>query len=421
MSTIRLYYGRHSEEMVNRLREHLTTDGDSVSSIEVRETVLDDGVIEALVDLIEARPVKVVQLDDCGAYMNKQAIRMARALGSVDSVRLSEPTFLSHNFLDCLLLSATKLKELKIQDRLDYRQIQALARGLIHNKTVKILDLSRSQFDSYGALAGGLKDNSSIEVLKMRSLGLNDGNIDVILDAVKGHPTLRSIDLSFNHCKNMEAMASVIKDRNCHLDELSLGHQNLWQSPKLEVTALARALRSNQTIKRLSLPRNKLRDSDLLVLTTAMACNTTLRTLDLRENLICDSGMEALALVLKKGSNLRELNVMMNPFGNVGSTAMLDAVQSNHGLLCVHISNDSKLNKKIRFAADLNKGGKRLLFQSPSLSIWPLVLARINKIQFSQSSSTTIDESFSKLDVMHYMLRGPALFEGVASSFDCPG
>jgi hypothetical protein len=410
--------------MVSRLKDYQFSNLDQpISALEVRETVLDDDVIEAIVDLLQARSVNTVQLDDCGAYMNAQAIRMARALGSVKNVRLSEPTFLSHNFLDSMLVSATKLTNLRIQDRLDCRQIEALATGLKHNTSVEVLDLSRSRLDSFALLADGLKGNKTIKVLKLRSLGLNDENVDVLLDALKGHPSLETLDMSFNHCRQLDGLAALIEDPSSQLRELSLGYQNLWQSPKIEIAGFAQALCNNRSIKTLSLARSKLTDSDMLLLATTLTCNEDIEKLDLRENLITDEGISVLAGTIESGTGIRRLSVLKNLFGCAGALALLNAVRTNHNVFQVDIGHDTDMCHEIRYECALNKGGRRLLSETVPLSLWPLVLERINKRDFGNVEVCVAGFSFDdlevtshQLDVFHFMVRGPALFEGAICS-----
>lgn len=425
-STIRLYYGRNNDEMVSRLKDYQFSNVDEpIAALEVRETVLDDDVIEAIVDLLQARSVVTVQLDDCGAYMNHQAIRMARALGTVKNVRLTEPTFLSHYFLDTLLLSATKLKNLRIQDRFDCRQIEALATGLKENKSVEVLDLSRSRLDSFAILADGLKGNTALKVLKLRSLGLNDENVNILLDSVKNHPSLESLDVSFNHCRRLDNLAALINNPSSHVKELSLGYQNLWQSPKIEIEGFVRSLRSNKSLKSLSLARNKLTDSDMLLLATALACNANIERLDIRENFLSDDGISTLAEIIETGTGIRRISVVKNPFQNTGALALLKAVMKNHNVFQVDISDDTFKCREIRYECALNKGGRRLLFEENPISIWPLVLERINRVDFADTGGVcTVGFSFDdmevtshQLDVLHFMVRGPALFEGVICSY----
>jgi hypothetical protein len=196
MSTIRLYYGRDNDEMIRRLKE--ARNGKlEVSNLEVRETVLDEDVIREIVNLVMSSSIETVQLDDCGAYLNEQAGRMAQALGSVKNVRLLEPTFLSQFFLDRLLRSATTLSNLRIQGHLHLEQIGALSKGLRENTSLLTLDLSRSRLEDFSLLSEGLKMNKSLQNLKLRSIGLKDTHVRELLDSIEGHNTLKSLDVSF--------------------------------------------------------------------------------------------------------------------------------------------------------------------------------------------------------------------------------
>jgi hypothetical protein len=417
MATIRLYYGRDTDEMVRRLKE--AKNGDFVvSNLEVRETaVLDENVIEAIADLLLERSVETVHLDACGAHLNKQALRMARALGNVKNVRLSEPTFLSQYFLDFLLMSATKLENLRIQDHLDCRQIEALASGLEANSSLATLDLSMSRLDSFSILAKGLKMNSSLQTLRLRSLGLRDEHVDDILDSIKHHPTLKSLDLSFNYCRNLNNIAEFL-DINNNISELVLGYQNMWQSPKIDINELAKALKRNTSVAVLSLPRNKLSDQDAGLLATALLENSTLKSLDVRENLFSDDGIITLANAAEKGPSLRKLNVMKNPFGIRGSLALLTAVRENTKLVHVELGADNvgQPSQHIRYFTALNRGGRRLLYENPPLSLWPLALERVSKIDWDEESGDMLDVpdgGSHQLDVLYFLLQGPVFFEGL--------
>ena len=88
MSTLRIYYGRDNDEMI-RLLKQAQQRTVAVTRLEVRETVLDEEVVEAIVELLLSSPMEAVQLDDCGAYLNKQTIRLAETLGGIKSLRLS--------------------------------------------------------------------------------------------------------------------------------------------------------------------------------------------------------------------------------------------------------------------------------------------------------------------------------------------
>lgn len=419
--TIRLYYGRNSEEMVHRIQEYQSTDPDNpLGLLEVRETVLDDVVMEAIVQLIQSRGVDTIQFDDCGAYTSCFSQPIAEALGAVPNVRLTAPTFLSHYFLDTMLLSATKLTNLRIQDNFDGRQIEALAEGLKGNTTLQVLDLSRSRIDSLAILADGLQENQTLKVLKLRSLGLNDETVHVLLDSIKSHPQLEDLDLSFNHCASLDHLAELVNDPCCQLAKLSLGYQNLWQSPRIDITAFARALRRNKRIKTISLARNKLADSDLLPLATALACNSTLEVLDLRENMLSDEGIAMLATTIQHPTGLQTINLAQNPFHEAGALALLRAVDTNPNLIEVHINENIYKCNEIRYATALNKAGRCLLFQSPPLALWPMVLERINRLDLGDKQtcvgpgcSVQPTETPRQIEILHFMVWSSPLLQHV--------
>jgi len=417
MSSIRIFYGR-SAEVKSRLQAALER-GDDVSTLEVRETVLEDEIIDLIVELIWKGNVETVQLDDCGAYMNKQAIEMARALGNCKHVSLSEPTFLSKFFLERFLASATKLQTLRIQDLLLEEQVEALAKGLKSNKSLHTLDLSRSRIERMDILAQGIHENKSLKCIKLRSVGLHDDHMGAIVSSIRSHPTLVSLDLSFNHLRNLAPLGALLKGPDCRLIELSIGFQNLWQMPRTDITSVAEALKENKSIKVLGMPNNKLTDNDAALLTLALRENSALVSMDVRENRIGDEGITQLAKVARESKALRKLFVVKNPFGTDGSMALLETARENHNIIHVDVCCKDSINQKIRYNTALNRGGRQLLFEKPPLALWPLAFERCNNIDWEEDSSMNLGQqggniSDPRVDVLYYFLQeGPPLFEGL--------
>eukprot|EP00980_Cylindrotheca_fusiformis_P028474 scaffold22603_cov116-Cylindrotheca_fusiformis.AAC.3 len=413
MSTIRLYYGRDNDEMIRRLKE--ARNGKvNVANLEVRETVLDEDVIKEIVDLVISSSIETVHLDDCGAYLNEQAVRMAQALGSVKNVRLSEPTFLSQFFLDKLLISATTLANLRIQGHLHFEQITALSQGLEANQSLLTLDLSRSRLENFSLLSEGLQRNESLQILKLRSIGLRDTHVNNLLRSIEGHKSLISLDLSFNHCQHMDHIAEFIS-KDSSIRDLQLGYQNVWQSPKVSISSLAGALRDNRTLKSLSLARNKLQDEDAYLIANTIDENLCLENLNLSENKITDHGIVSIAQSLGNNPTQRELSLQKNPFGTVGYEAILNAVKTNHSLFQINLVDYGFITTQIQYETALNRGGRKLIFDNPPLSLWPLALERINTLDLVPDCSSRCDIPKYSLrpDVMLYLLKGPALFEGI--------
>jgi hypothetical protein len=413
MTSLRLYCGRDSDEMIRRLKKAL--EGNlKVSTLEVKETVLEEDVLEAIVNLLLTKQVETVQLDECGAYINKQAIQMARALGNVKNLRLSEPTFLSQYFLDTLLIKATNLANLQIQDYFSVGQVKALSEGLRLNQSLESLDLSRSRLDDISSLSPGLRENKCLQFLKLRSLHLTDDNSVEILDALKAHPTLKVLDLSFNHFWSMDNVTSLVSE-NRILRDLSIGYQNVWQAPKANLTQFLIALQSNTSLISLSLARSKLDDGDAENLALVLRRNTTLQNLDVRENRFSDQGVRTLAEAIASQNTLRKLNVASNPFAAESIEYLLAMVRDNLNLVHVELSDSSSTADQVRYYATLNKCGRGLIHANPSLGVWPLVLEKVNTMDWEEEhcSAFNANEESQKLDALYFFLHGPALFEGL--------
>jgi predicted DNA-binding protein (UPF0251 family) len=413
MACLRLYDGRDSDEMIRRLKDAKQA-GKALSTLEVSETVLEEHVIESIVGLLLEIPIDTVQLYDCGAYLNKQAERMARTLGNVKTLRLLEPTFVTQSLLDSLLLSANKLENLRIQDYLGVEQMQALATGLKTNKSLQSLDLSRSRLgtDSVSTLVKGLRDNSSLRSIKLRFLNLGDEQVTEIANALKDHPYLKALDLSFNQCRNLDSVASFV-NQNPRFQELSVGYQNVWKAPKLDITRLTIALHTNTFLTTLSLARNKINDFDAELLATTLRENSTIQNIDLKENRIGDCGVTCLARAIATNTGLRKLNLAKNPFFCLD--ALLMAVRDkNLNLVHVELTDNSFAAQQIRYYSSLNKGGRRLLDEKPVLGLWPLVMEKVNKMDWGEEYSSSFDEPPNQaLDVLYFFLQGPLLFEGL--------
>ncbi|KAG7374135.1 leucine-rich repeat, ribonuclease inhibitor subtype [Nitzschia inconspicua] len=421
MSTIRLFYGRDSAEMKSRLEASAKSDN-LVSTLEVRETVLEDEVIDSIVALIETGNVETVQLDDCGAYLNASAISMARALGKCKHVILSEPTFLSKFFLESFLTSATKLESLKIQDRLLAPQVEALAKGLKGNATLHTLDLSRSRIENVSALAQGLFENKFLKCIKLRSVGLHDEEIATVVSSLCGHPVLEFLDLSFNHLRDTAPLGRLLQSPKCRLSKLLIGYQNLWQTPKTNISSIVEGLKENKTLRNLGLANNKLRDDDTDLLVTVLKESRSLEQLDIRENIFYDRDMVNLAEAAKVSRGLKKLLVVKNPFGSEGSLALLEAVQENLGIIYLDVCCSDSIHQQIHYNTALNRGGRRLLLERPKppLALWPLAMERANNIDWGENFTQNWGQQESsmlsdpRIDVLyHFLQKSPVIFEGM--------
>eukprot|EP00536_Pseudo-nitzschia_multiseries_P012442 jgi/Psemu1/326824/estExt_fgenesh1_pg.C_4770007 len=440
MVTIRLYSGRDSDETVRKL-EDAVENKKHVSSVEIRKTVLEEEVIEAIVNLVSNGSVETVHLDDCGAHLNRSAVRIAEAIGKCKYVRLYESTFLSKFFLENLLVSATNLKSLRIQDYLLSEQVEALSKGLRSNDTLLTLDLSRSRIDNFSALAEGMR-GACMRRLNLRSIGLQSHHATILLSSLESCPALESLDLSFNHIRDVSSIGKFLRCPDCNLRELMIGYQNLWQGHRIDASEIAGALTINEGLKTLELPRNELDDSSATEFAAALASNSALETLDLRENNLSDAGVSALAASARASKGLRRLQLGDNAFGTIGLLALLDAASHNYNL--VHLDDDNNnivegincdknenenedenedddkyIRRQIHYHTTLNRDGRKLLLEEPPLGLWPRVMERCSRLDGNRSAKTNartlgigigIEDTSLGADSLYYLLKAnPAL------------
>mmetsp|Transcript_21948 Transcript_21948/g.46292 ORF Transcript_21948/g.46292 Transcript_21948/m.46292 type:complete len:456 (-) Transcript_21948:248-1615(-) len=434
-TNIRLFGGQDCGEMIFKLQDAMANNK-TVSSLEIRETALDDDMIDSVVSLLSRGSVETIHLEDCSAHLNKSVVRLVEALGNCEDVRLSEFTFLSRFFFETFLGSATKLKSLRIRDHLFVEQIVALSRGLAINRILHTLDLSYSRIDDFSILAEGLK-GCCAKRLGLRSIGLRDDHLGLLMAALDSSAgavaqKLESLDLSFNRLRNPSCIGDFLRSPDCHLRELLIGYQNLWQADyngkNVDVTKIAQSLAVNTSLRTLGLRQNELGDTDALELATALEENFTLETLDLGENNVSDPGVLALANTARSSSRgLQRLNLRRNQFGTKASLALLEAASTNFRLLTIDSTDerrgrniqDERIHRQIRYHTALNRGGRELLLWTegpPPQALWPLVLAKQapwprrdetnggnNRADCSSKRTSGLDDM--RIDVLYYLLK----------------
>jgi hypothetical protein len=311
-------------------------------------------------------------------------------------------------------------------------------------------------------LARGLRHNTSLKVLRLGGCRLHDDQLQPLVDALRYHPTLRTLDLNGNTAGSLTSQAvarllvgdvdgSVEDDDNAsphqsqqaqvqssQLASLDISFQNSRVSDaRLDIAILASALRSNTSLQVLDFSNDGITDQDLDLLCHGLSSGSTttkgLRELELTRNNITDQGMITLSRHLRRFRQLKRLSIWGNPFEAIGAQALADGLIQNVSLEHVELFRTfSGSSEQIAFYTNLNRAGRHLLVlddrnedcsssstvvvqgknphsrpKHPThvpLALWPLVLGRIDRIPLANGSTCT------RLDLLHYMVRwGPAL------------
>jgi hypothetical protein len=323
------------------------------------------------------------------------------------------------------------LKELVLNFcRFDDEGIQALSDCLsIHKKNQKKTTISA--FASFPPL----------ELLDMGACYMSDSHVAQVVSSLVGHPTLTALVLTLNSChaQGTAAMARLLQHSSCKLQALTLSHQKdaehsggtrmdgslpngiprqqrrrqqqQPQSPGLgnatnnnnnnnnniyyninqvQVPVLARALKTNQSLQRLTLSRNRLETEDIQELWNVLATdNCTLKVLDLNNNALSTLSLSTLANVLPRFRGLQKLLLLNNEI--LGSEIDTTTIQALRRGLEINTSIQSiELRASVldqvlpewSYYCALNQAGRYLLHcpqEKVPLALWPLVLARVSR------------------------------------------
>jgi hypothetical protein len=359
------------------------------------------------------------------------------------------------------------------QPVLSKMQAISLADGLVHNFSLQELDLSTTKIfpDAVQILSTGISCCTSsgsgavaLERLDVSNCKLSDESIvELCHAALQNHVSLTRLDMSGNKCESggIWAIAALLQQQQQQqqqrhnknrIQHLNMSYQQQSQLPPSQqpvaaaaaataepptdtlyglsnIAPLSRALQTNSTLVSLNLSKNSLHDQDAESLAFMLTNNTTLQELNLSFNEITDVGIQAFSRHLPRMNGLKRLALRPNPFSNIGGSSLLEGMRANVNLEYLDSLLSLQCSKEIRSYCHLNRGGRRLLLQDSysnqvPISLWSLVLARVNKLSFYTGSSSSEccaeggggeggdGETKVRAHVLYYLLQnGPVLWQ----------
>lgn len=274
-----------------------------------------------------------------------------------------------------ILKANTTLTELRLSgSSLHFDAAVTIADALKGNSCIQSLFLHRNKLGSAGAKVIGeaLKYGNSpnLTLLDMSDNAISSEGFHVIGDALKTNKKLGILRIGMNSmgCSGAQSLFLGL-EKNKTLTELSLAYDRTVGVN--EVRMLSNALRSNKSLKNLSLrsclvnaegikaiasvlkEHPSLTSLDLgenisgswgtIALSRSLECNTVLKELNLEANFVGETGIEALAQMLKKNSSLECLCLERNTLVSVYSSLLRDAMLDNVSLREMNVSSDPLL------------------------------------------------------------------------------
>ncbi len=217
----------------------------------------------------------------------------------------------------------------------------AIADGLLHSKTLKVLSIGGIQGRLF--LMSGTTGTTSMETthlppeltLNMSCNQVGDSGATAIAEALRHNQTLTTLNMSQNRVG--DSGATAIAEAVCHnqtLTTLDMSENRVGYSG---ATAIVEALRHNQTLTTLDMSWNQVGDSGATAIAEALRHNHTLTTLDMSRNQVGDSGATAIAEAVRHNRTLTTLSMSGNQVGVNGATAIAKALRHNQTLTTLNM------------------------------------------------------------------------------------
>ena len=207
------------------------------------------------------------------------------------------------------------------------------------NSTIQSLDLSGHSLEMEHVvdLTQGLNMNSTLQSLTLHSCYLDDVSATVLMASALVQDSLKTLDLGASNSFTPNFLNTIVANylrETKSLQTLVLDHSgSMFECSAAEIKPFIKALRSNKTLKSLSLRYCRLSEAQGEAILTALTINDTLRSLDLEFTGfgLRDRGNEILIRVLPKWKGLQTLRLLTH-FSEHLAPALIGALQRNSSL-----------------------------------------------------------------------------------------
>uniref|UniRef100_A0A8C3NA47 Uncharacterized protein n=1 Tax=Geospiza parvula TaxID=87175 RepID=A0A8C3NA47_GEOPR len=216
---------------------------------------------------------------------------------------------LTYNVCKSLLSQLLFCHSLRLDNNHFKDDVMELLGSVLSGKDCQIqrLSLAENQISNKGAkaLARSLLVNRSLMVLDLRSNSIGPAGAKALADALKKNQILLSLNLQHNSIKEdgaaslAEALLSNHRLLTLHLQKNAVGAQG--------ARSVAEALKQNRSLRELVLSSNSVGDDGSIALAEALRVNHSLQSLDLQSNSISSAGVSALTAALCSNKGLLSL------------------------------------------------------------------------------------------------------------------
>jgi len=203
---------------------------------------------------------------------------------------------------DNLLLHNTTLRSLNLQGIVDDAGARAIANGLGHNSTLRELYLNYCRIGNDGliAIADALRHNSTLQKLFLCRNRIGDDGLIAMADTLRHNSTLLTLDFESHSVGGVSevgatALAGLLR-HNDAIEVLRLGYCSIGSAG---ASALANALTNNNTLQELNLEYCGFGDEGVVAFANALKLNRGLQELILQGNNTSQATAELFGDVLR--------------------------------------------------------------------------------------------------------------------------
>ncbi|XP_069464967.1 dynein regulatory complex subunit 5 [Ambystoma mexicanum] len=176
------------------------------------------------------------------------------------------------------------------------------------------------------SLARALKMFKSLKVFRLHKSKVDDEMSRVLITSLLDHPSLTTLDFSYNHIGDRGARAVGRLINSSKLEHLNLCDNKIRAHGG---QAIGHALSKNSTLISLNLRLNRIGDEGGQAICLALLQNTSLVNLHLGSNEMSEPTATVLSQVLSHNTVLRDINLSCNHIGLDGGKQLMEGMSDN--------------------------------------------------------------------------------------------
>jgi Ran GTPase-activating protein (RanGAP) involved in mRNA processing and transport len=257
------------------------------------------------------------------ALAENQSIKTINLQGIIDNEGYIGNAFLKNKSVTNLSLSGVKMTD----------KFQLMAEAVKNNTSLQVLDLRSTNLDSsnVGLLAEALKINSSVTNLCLAGNSIGDHGASHISEMLKTNQSITKLFLNgiAIGTVGMQSLSDALKI-NCHLQTLYLGYNRDMMFDGIK--ALGEAIETNQSLTSLHLDNVKMDSKGCEYLARSLERNKSITELVLRSNELLESGFGALGNALKTNQTLIVLDMNFCRLESEGVAQFAEGLKNNISL-----------------------------------------------------------------------------------------